>query len=341
MDQLRRPRPNTPNDNPHLRSTRPAGIPALVTLVVCGAVLFVFNSVADTNVVTAPGLVGYGAIDAPAAASDSGAHFSGVGPSNLVLRHTDVRDTVYTTDSVYLDVDLAAQSVTVHRRDGESRTFLISSGTPRLREGIATPTGLFTVQNKVTLAISHEFNDAKLYNWIGVQGGVGFHGLDGTGYYAALGRRPSSHGCIRMSREEIKAMYGMVSPGALIMVHDAPPARVVAFCTDSDTAGARLIDSAAVYDRTLGNERLERLYQGEYWRHPMPPLVHLAGQRLRWGMRIGQARRITRQQPPSESFQSRYATLLPEERADRLDVTEQSDRALEAVIDENQSSASE
>ncbi|MBS1913664.1 MAG: L,D-transpeptidase [Bacteroidetes bacterium] len=223
---------------------------------------------------------------------------SGITPPDMVLSHMRPLDTVYTTDSLYLDVNLAKQHVTVHFRNGNDRTFRISSGTPALKEGIATPTGMFTIQNMTPMAISKEFNDARLHHWIGIQGGVGFHGLDGNGYYGNLGVRPSSHGCVRMSREEIADMYKLVHPGALIMVHYGTPARVVAFGDPADTADALLIDSAAVYNRHLGHERMQALMSGQFWTKPQPRFVHLAHQRVRWGMEIGDSRHIPQQEVP-------------------------------------------
>ncbi len=235
----------------------------------------------------------------------------------MVLSRTKVLDTVYTTDSVYLEINLTKQNVSVHRHDGSSRTFLISSGNPHIRDGMSTPEGLFTVQNMTPLALSRQFNNARLHHWVGVQGGIGFHGLDGSGYYGYLGVRPSSHGCLRMSRDEIKQMYAMVHPGALIMVHYGDPARVVAFTTPDDTVGATIIDSAAVYNRKLGSERLTMLYEGEYWSAPVPRLVHLAGQRVRWGMEIGRGNKIPKQKLPRITSTGRYVAMLPRAESDR------------------------
>lgn len=228
----------------------------------------------------------------------------------MVLSCMRILDTIYTTDSLYLDVNLTRQHVSVRFRDGGSRTFRISSGTPALREGMATPVGVFTVQSMQPMAISKQFNDARLHHWIGVQGGVGFHGLDGSGYYGYLGVRPSSHGCVRMSREEIAEMYKLVHPGALIMVHYGTPARVVSFCSMRDTAGATLIDSAAVYDRGLGRDRMRSLYEGRYWLDQPRRMVHLANQRVRWGLEIGDARRLPRQQVPRSSYISGARRML-------------------------------
>jgi hypothetical protein len=222
----------------------------------------------------------------------------GLKPAGLIRAYLDVRDTLFSTDSVYLDVDLSRQTVTIHRRDASQRTFPISSGTPWIREGMATPTGIFTVQNKVPLAISRQFNDARMYNWIGVYGGVGFHGLDGTGYYGTLGVRPSSHGCIRMARADVREMYDMVHVGAPILVHNGKPARVVAFCDPVDTVNAFVIDSSRAAVRGIGDDRIADLYDGRYFETDAPRLVHLAGTRIHWHIDAGRKSLIPRQRVP-------------------------------------------
>lgn len=224
--------------------------------------------------------------------------YSGVSLAPLVMERLPIRDTIYTTGNEYLDVNLSNQTVTVINRDGTKNKFLISSGTPYISGGMATPSGIFTVQNKTPMALSKQFHNAKLHFWIGVQGGVGFHGLDGSGYYWNLGKRPSSHGCIRMARNEIKEMYSLVHEGSIIKVHNGEPARVVAFCDKSDTMNAILIDSASVYNRKLGLDRYNMLMKGEYWTNPIPRIVHKSPQRVRWGMPIGKAVEIPAQKLP-------------------------------------------
>ncbi len=219
----------------------------------------------------------------------------GLKAASLVEGHRDLRDTLFTTDSLYLDVDLERQVVSVVKRSGGRRTFLISSGTPYISDGMATPAGIYTVQNMVPMAISRQFNDARLHNWIGVYGGVGFHGLDGSGYYGYLGKRPSSHGCIRMAREEIREMYDMIHVGAPIIVQGGETARVIAFCDPADTTGADVIDSARARVRGLGSERIEALYNGRLSTSNHPPLVHLAGTRIDWRIESGRRGQIPRQ----------------------------------------------
>lgn len=295
------------------RNYRSLGILIAAGLGIFIAVMVLATSV-DTGTVTADTLSADSLRDA---ASAEEAITSSIPPPAMVLSRMRPRDTVYTTDSIYLEVNLKRQDVTVHFRDGASRTFLVSSGNPYISEGMATPAGLFTVQNKVPMAISRQFNDARLHHWIGVQGGVGFHGLDGSGYYGYLGVRPSSHGCMRMSKEEIAKMYTMVHPGALIMVHNGTPARVVAFCDSTAIHGAEVIDSVAVHRRGLGKERLQTLYDGRFWTDPSPRLVHLAGQRFRWGLEIGDAKRIPQQKVPPITYLPFPRKFIATHRADR------------------------
>jgi hypothetical protein len=309
------------------RGYRAAGITAFIGMMSLLAVLVLFNGFSDASVVTAYTVQA----DSIRKAEAKEGHKTKVLPPPMVLSRMPLLDTVYTTDDLYLDVDLKKQNVTVRFRDGSSRTFRISSGNPAIREGIATPSGLFTVQNMQPMAISKQFHDAKLHHWIGIQGGVGFHGLDGNGYYGTLGVRPSSHGCVRMAREEVAEMYKLVHPGALIMVHNESPARVVAFCDPADTADATLIDSASVYDKSLGKERLRALYGGTYWTKPVPRIVHLARQRVRWGMEIGDRKRITRQELPEMTYTTGFTRFVAGAAADRAWARPMDDMTLAAI----------
>ena len=275
------------------RRMRSVGVAAIAGIVIAITALVVINNLPEVGELNARSMTARDSV------------LNNVPPISapaLVMSRLSIRDTVYTTDSVYLDLNLAKQHVTVRFRNGNTRGFRVSSGSPYVSEGIATPVGLFTVQNQMPMAISKQFNNARLHHWIGIQGGVGFHGLDGNGYYGYLGVRPSSHGCVRMAREEIADMYKLVHPGALIMVHYGNPARVVAFCDPRDTANADLIDSAAVYNRALGRDRMRVLYDGRYWLERPRRLVHIANQRVRWGLEIGDAKRIPRQEVPPVSY---------------------------------------
>jgi hypothetical protein len=149
---------------------------------------------------------------------------------NLPLKQfAEIRDTVFVLDSSFVIIDLRKQTAYLHQRNDTIKSYKISSGSDKLHKGIKTPTGLFTVQNKTPLAISKQFNNAKLINWIGFKGNVGFHGLATSGYYAHLGKRPSSHGCVRIARNDVEDLYSKVKRGTPVMVIDTTPARVLAF----------------------------------------------------------------------------------------------------------------
>lgn len=172
-------------------------------------------------------------------------------------------DTVYVKDSVYVMLSLNSQKVTVHQRDSIPIEFDISSGNPDIKEGLATPTGLFTVQSKSVKAISKQFEDAVLHWWIGFNYNIGFHGLDGNGYYWNLGRRPSSHGCVRISREDGERLFGRVHTGTPVLVFDETPALVLAFTPRSfDTSQAISLGSRSNEMLALMKKRRRLLLRG-------------------------------------------------------------------------------
>jgi len=91
---------------------------------------------------------------------------------------------------------------------------------------------------------------------------------------------------------------------------------VIAFCEAGDTAGAELIDSASVFNRKLGSQRLQSLMEGKRWVDPQPRLVHMARQRLRWGMSMADAGRIPKQEIPERKTFGVMRQYLPSMEAD-------------------------
>ncbi len=184
-----------------------------------------------------------------------------------------VYDTVYVLGDIYLEVSLIEQKLWVHRRNAPPIMMPISSGTSTIPEGMETPTGIFTIQNKARLAISRQFDSTRMYWWMGFSGNFGIHALDGYGYYRYLGKKPSSHGCIRIAREDGEKLYDWVSPGTPIIIYILPPARILAFAdsTFDTTAAFRLTERSWQLEQYL-EERLCRLYAGEYLLAHFPPL---------------------------------------------------------------------
>jgi hypothetical protein len=144
----------------------------------------------------------------------------------------NLRDTVYTDKDKYLELRIDQQYVYVHYRDGRVKKYPVSSGNKFLNKGIESRPGLFAIFIKEELHLSSQFNDAKMFYYMPFNMGIGFHGLAGTGYYGNLGVRPSSHGCIRMRNEDVKALFKETEVGTLVLAHRGESARVVAFAPD-------------------------------------------------------------------------------------------------------------
>src|SRR3954453_12390309 len=99
------------------------------------------------------------------------------------------------------------------------------------QQGLETPGGLYTVQDKQVNPTWHVPNspwagslagrvippgpdDPLKARWIGITGGAGIHGTDEIG---SLGP-PASHGCIRMAIPDVIALYDRVPYGSKIYV---------------------------------------------------------------------------------------------------------------------------
>ena len=136
--------------------------------------------------------------------------------------------------------DLAARHptiVTIHRRGFRLRLFKnlqlaasypVAVGAP----GYTTPRGSFTIRNKAVNpawsapdrpwagAYRNEVvaggapDNPLRARWLGIVGGVGIHGTNATG---SLGSR-ASHGCIRMSVPDVKALYPHVPVGTPVFI---------------------------------------------------------------------------------------------------------------------------
>jgi hypothetical protein len=157
-------------------------------------------------------------------------------PSYLLLR-----DTLFVLDSSFIEVRLDQQAIYQHFRGGRVRRYLCSTGDPRIKDGIATREGIFTVQWKSKRHMSKQF-EVPLNYWMPFDGGIGFHGLQGRSYYRYLGRRASSHGCVRVSNETGAQLFRDSPRGTVVLVHSGAPARVVAF-GDTTMQGLRVMES--------------------------------------------------------------------------------------------------
>jgi hypothetical protein len=174
-------------------------------------------------------------VDAPAQSSD-GRLLERYEPSFGLLR-----DTVYVLDSTYLEVRLNEQMIYQHFRSGRVARFTCSTGDPRIKDGIATREGIFSIQWKARKHMSQQFQ-VYLNYWMPFDGGIGFHGLQGTSYYRYLGRRPSSHGCVRIANETGAKLFPNSPRGTVVWVHSGSPARLVRFA-DSTMPGLQVMET--------------------------------------------------------------------------------------------------
>jgi len=173
----------------------------------------------------------------------------------------NLRDTLYTMKDNIIEVNLLTQHAKLISRNGLIREFPISSGTKRIEEGINTREGLFTLHWKSKKIYSEQFDSTVILNWMGFNGGIGFHALLGTRYYKYLGKRNVSHGCVRMSREDAAEMYKLVDKGTPVHVHSGNSAITIAFGEEGTVY--------KYYDyRTLHkiiSSRFDVIYSGNYF----------------------------------------------------------------------------
>jgi hypothetical protein len=205
-----------------------------------------------------------------------------------------MRDTVYTAMPCYVEIRLDRQLLLRTWQDGRCDTHAVSTGTPGLKKGTVTPPGVYVLQSKATLQISKQFDNAKMFYWMQFSGNYGMHALAGRGYYWNLGKRPSSHGCVRLSLASAQDLYGSLSLGTPVMILRTPPARVVAFLPPqlrADTSSHAPAEVLAVY-----RQQLAALYDGNRLSTSFPVIPLRRKYIPQEGIPIGEASRIPAQQ---------------------------------------------
>jgi len=182
----------------------------------------------------------------------------------VYFSHIKMLDTIHLLGDNYIEINLKTQNAVLHRRNDTSLIYRISSGTDRISEGINTTEGFFTVQTKLEVAVSKQFEDAKLLYWLGFNGNIGFHGLQTSGYYAHLGRRPSSHGCVRIGRDDAKDLYTRVKRGTPVIVHYGKYALTPIFSDYKNFVEGYdfLLSNNSRVNKKIFESRLKNLYLG-------------------------------------------------------------------------------
>jgi hypothetical protein len=183
-----------------------------------------------------------------------------------ILSEADVsvglKDTVYTDKECWLELRIDQQVLYQHWRSGNTEKYLISSGNKYLDRGIESRPGLFAIFSKEEHHESSQYNNADMYFFMPFNQGIGFHSLNGTGYYGNLGVRPSSHGCIRMRHDDVKKLFRECPLGTLVLAHRGFTARVVGFAPKdfADTTGMSKEETKYILAENLLN-----ILEGNYF----------------------------------------------------------------------------
>jgi hypothetical protein len=173
----------------------------------------------------------------------------------------NLRDTLYTMKDNIIEVNLSTQHVKLISRNGSIKEFPISTGTRKIEKGMDTREGLFVLHWKSKKLHSEQFDSTLMLNWMGFNGGIGFHALLGKRYYKYLGKKNVSHGCVRMSREDAKEMYGIVEKGTPVLVHSGNSAITIAFGEEGIVY--KYYDYKTLHK--LMSARFEVIYIGNYF----------------------------------------------------------------------------
>ncbi len=164
---------------------------------------------------------------------ERGEHIHNAGNANILSSEDlipGVLDTVYTDRECWLELRIDKQRLYQHWRDGRTETYPVSTGNPNGGPtSLESRPGLFAIFMKVEHHKSSQFNSSNMYHFMPFNQGIGFHSIDGTSYYAHLGVRPSSHGCIRMKHDDAKKLFKDCPEGTLVLVSKGKTARTVSF----------------------------------------------------------------------------------------------------------------
>ena len=131
-----------------------------------------------------------------------------------------------------IEIDLSTQTMHVEYKNGDTRTWKISSG----KLGKETPTGNYTPRALLPMAISLKYDNAPMPNSIVFLGDYAIHGTDAVGH---LGRAVS-HGCVRLQQGNAAELFGRVKKeGASIHIFGEAPVGRATFQASDEWAPPR------------------------------------------------------------------------------------------------------
>ncbi|RPI61597.1 MAG: murein L,D-transpeptidase [Ignavibacteriales bacterium] len=209
------------------------------------------------------------------------------------IDYSSLKDTLFTTGDYFIEVNLETQMAYLHSRFDSIKTFGVSTGTARVKDGIETKEGVFAIQFKVERWHSVQFDSTLMLHFMTFNWGVGFHALAGKSYYKYLGVKRSSHGCVRVSKEDAKDIYTKVKYGTPVIVHKGNPAVFIGFAEPNDP-DLQYLEYPDL--KNAVSSRLEKLYKGEYLLRPNAKLLIDNKNVTHAGLPIGDGTKIERRQ---------------------------------------------
>lgn len=192
------------------------------------------------------------------------------------------KDTLYTLKESFIEIDLSKQMGYFVTKDSIYE-FKISSGNKNLYKGIETKEGIFVIQSKAKKIYSRQFDSTAMLNWMGFNFGIGFHALYGNSYYKYLGEKKSSHGCLRISREDAETLFPKVEYGTPVHVHSGRSAVKLAFGNPNEKYF--YLSFTMLKDEI--HKRLQALYHGNYYSEVRYKLIIGRGNIFHSGLPIG------------------------------------------------------
>lgn len=209
------------------------------------------------------------------------------------INYSSLKDTLFTTLDYFLEVDLSKQMSYLHSRFDSVKSFGVSTGTKKLKDGIETKEGIFSIQFKVERWRSVQFDSTLMLHFMTFNWGVGFHALAGNSYYKYLGVKPSSHGCVRVSKEDAKDIFAKVSYGAPVIVHNGNPAVTIGFA-EADDSDLQYFTYSELKELVI--KRIDNLYSGNYLLKPNAKLLVDNKNITHAGLPIGDGLKIEKRQ---------------------------------------------